>query len=32
MKRTGKSLYPVDENEFMEKMRLWNVDLEDCRK
>ena len=31
-KTTREQSYPVNKDEFMEKMRLWNVELEDCRK
>lgn len=31
-KTNNAQAYSVNENEFMEKMRLWNVELEDCRK
>ena len=30
--RNMPKIFPVNEEEFMEKMRLWHVELEDCRK
>ena len=31
-KMTGVHSYPANKDEFMEKMRLWKIELEDCRK
>ena len=30
--RNIEKIFPVEEEEFMEKMQLWHVELEDCRK